>query len=128
MAQGRAELCCAYIVDAEEAERHDVRAPLGPGAAGAAARRDPAPVKHHRHVVRALGGHHLRGHHGGTQMETYGNSQPKVTLRVFGEKVQPAQKYRYMPFILLFNREKQNWIKSSLKSFVYRVKARLYTF
>lgn len=66
---------CAYIVDAEEAERHDVSAPLGPGAAGAAARRDPAPVKHHRHVVRALGGHHLRGHHGGTQMEACGNSQ-----------------------------------------------------
>lgn len=65
----------AYIVDAEEAERHDVRAPLGPGPAGAAARGDPAPVEHHRHIVGALGWHHLRGHHRGTQMETCGNAQ-----------------------------------------------------
>lgn len=75
MPRGEQSCAGAYIVDAEEAERHDVSAPLGPGATGAAARRDPAPVKHHRHVVRALGGHHLWGHHSGTQMETCANSK-----------------------------------------------------
>lgn len=87
----------AYIVDAEEAERHDVRAPLGPGTAGAAARRDPAPVKHHRHVVRALGGHHLWGHHSGTQMETCGDSQVQsYSLGIWG-KGSTSTEIRYMP-------------------------------
>lgn len=65
----------AYVVYPEEAERHDVSTPLGPSSAGAAARRDPAAIKHHRHVVRTFGWHHLWGYHSGAQMETCKNSK-----------------------------------------------------
>lgn len=56
-------------MDPEEAERNHVGAPLGPGAAGAAAGRDAAAVEHDRHVVGPFRLAGLVGDHGGTEME-----------------------------------------------------------
>lgn len=58
-----------HIVDAEETECHDMGAPFGPRATGAAAGSDPAAVKHHGHVVGPFGRDHLRWHHRSTQVE-----------------------------------------------------------
>lgn len=60
----------AHVVDPEEAEGHHVGAPLGPGAAGAAAGRDAAAVEHDGHVVGSFGLAGLVGHHSGAEVET----------------------------------------------------------
>lgn len=45
---------CTHIVNPEEAERHNMSAPFGPGSTGAAAGSDATAVKHDCHVVGTL--------------------------------------------------------------------------
>lgn len=45
---------CTHIVNPEEAERHNMSAPFGPGSTGAAAGGDAATVEHDRHIVGTL--------------------------------------------------------------------------
>ena len=58
-------------MDPEEAERHHVSAPFGPGATRTAAGSDAAAIKHDRHVVGSFRLAGLAGHHCGTEMEAW---------------------------------------------------------